>query len=141
VTPAGPGGSPTDRSGLPRDAARFARLGAVSALLAVLAGAFGAHALRGRLEPDRLDVFEVAVRYQIVHALALLFVAWAIDRTAAPLARAAGWWFTAGSVLFCGSLYAIALLGIDRAGIVTPFGGLGFMVGWACLAIGMRGDR
>lgn len=131
------GTSPT----LPRDASRFGRIGATSALLAVLAGAFGAHALRGRLEPHRLDVFEVAVRYQIVHALALLFVAWAIDRLGAPPARAAGWWFFAGSVLFCGSLYAIALLGIDRFGIVTPFGGLAFMVGWACLAVSLRGER
>lgn len=128
-----------DRSpGLPSDAARFGRLGAASALLAVLAGAFGAHALRGRLEPHRLDVFEVAVRYQIVHALALLFVAWAVDRLGAPAARAAGWWFVAGSILFSGSLYAIALLGIDRFGIVTPFGGLAFMAGWGCLAFSLR---
>lgn len=133
--------TPNGAAGLSREASLFGRLGAASALLAVLAGAFGAHALRARLEPHRLDVFDVAVRYQIVHALALLFVAWAIDRIGSPLARAAGWWFVAGSALFCGSLYAIALFGIDRMGFVTPFGGLGFLMGWGCLVLGLRSPR
>jgi uncharacterized membrane protein YgdD (TMEM256/DUF423 family) len=115
----------------------FAALGAVSALIAVAAGAFGAHALRARLAPDSLATFETAVRYQMYHALALLLVTWAVTRWPVPPVRAAGWLFVAGTVLFSGSLYALALTGVRAFGPVTPLGGLCFLAGWASLALGI----
>jgi uncharacterized membrane protein YgdD (TMEM256/DUF423 family) len=110
--------------------------GAVLGFLAVALGAFGAHALRGRLAPGLLEVFETGVRYQMYHALALLACAWLLDRRAAgaPWAAAAAWLFVAGSVVFCGSLYALTLSGARWWGAVTPLGGLAFLAGWACLA-------
>jgi uncharacterized membrane protein YgdD (TMEM256/DUF423 family) len=113
----------------------FATAGALSAFLGVAAGAFGAHALRARLQPDLLAVFETGARYQMYHALALLAVAWVA--TAAPSAWAvwAGRLFLVGTVLFSGSLYALALSGVRGLGAVTPFGGLAFLAGWLCLAL------
>lgn len=125
-------GSPLD----PR-AARFAVLGSVSAFLAVVAGAFGAHALRSRLIEAYLQAFETGARYQFLHALALLAVAWALDRTRHPAVARAGWLFVAGTVLFSGSLYALALSGISRFGMITPLGGLCFLAGWLVLAFGL----
>jgi uncharacterized membrane protein YgdD (TMEM256/DUF423 family) len=115
----------------------FAVLGAVSALLAVGAGAFGAHWLRARLTPDLLAVFETGVRYQMYHALALLCVAWAVTRWPVAPVRAAGWLFVAGTVVFSGSLYALALSGVRGLGAVTPLGGLAFLAGWLALAVGV----
>jgi uncharacterized membrane protein YgdD (TMEM256/DUF423 family) len=113
----------------------FATLGAVSAFLAVGAGAFGAHALRTRLSPDLLAVFETGARYQMYHALGLLAVAWMLTRWPGPWPPRAGWLFVAGTVLFSGSLYALALSGIRWLGAVTPLGGLAFLAGWLCLAL------
>jgi uncharacterized membrane protein YgdD (TMEM256/DUF423 family) len=123
-------------------ASRWGIAGAVSAGAAVLAGAFGAHALRARLAPDLLAVFETAARYQMFHALALFAVAWALERGRhAALVRAA-WLFLAGTVFFCGSLYALALTGARALGAVTPLGGLCFLAGWFSLAWGLwRGRR
>lgn len=110
-------------------------LGALLGLLGVAAGAFGAHALRARLDPAQLQVFETAVRYQLVHALALLFAgAHANDAPRAGV-KLAGGCFLAGVVLFSGSLYALVLTGVRAWGIVTPIGGLCFMVGWLLLAV------
>jgi uncharacterized membrane protein YgdD (TMEM256/DUF423 family) len=114
-------------------------LGCVFGLLAVAAGAFGAHALRARLPADLLAVFETAARYQMYHALALLAVALVAARAPSSLAAAAGWLFCAGIVLFSGSLYALALTGIRVLGAVTPLGGLCFLAGWAALALAGRG--
>jgi uncharacterized membrane protein YgdD (TMEM256/DUF423 family) len=116
----------------------FATLGSVSALIAVAAGAFGAHALRARLAPDLLAVFETGARYQMYHALGLLGVAWIASRAPSPLAAWAGWLFLLGTVLFSGSLYALALSGIRIFGAITPLGGLAFMAGWVCLALAAR---
>jgi uncharacterized membrane protein YgdD (TMEM256/DUF423 family) len=113
---------------------RFFALGAVLAMIGVAAGAFGAHALKSRLTPDMLAVFEVGVRYQLVHALALLAVAWAITRWPGRAALYAGALFIAGIVLFSGSLYLLALTGERALGAITPFGGVAFLAGWACLA-------
>ena len=96
-------------------------------------GAFGAHALRGRLSPEMLAVFETGVRYQMYHAFAVLIVAVALARLDAPLIRAAGWAFTVGIVLFSGSLYAMALTGMTMLGAITPIGGVAFLAGWALL--------
>jgi len=110
-------------------------IGALLALAGVAAGAFGAHALRDRLEPSLLQVFETAVRYQLVHALALLFAG--AHARSAPRAGAAlaGWLFVAGTLLFSGSLYALVFTGVRAWGAVTPFGGLCFMAGWLALVI------
>ena len=115
----------------------FMVCGALSAFVAVAAGAFGAHALRARLGPELLAVFETAARYQMYHALGLIAVAWAISRWATPQIRAAGWLFVAGTVLFSGSLYLLALTGVRGLGAVTPFGGLCFLAGWFLLAVGV----
>ncbi len=112
----------------------FVALGAISALVAVAAGAFGAHALRDRLAPEMLSVFEVGARYHMYHALALLAAAWAVGRWPGGAAVAAGWLFVAGTVVFSGSLYLLALTGQRWLGAVTPLGGLAFILGWAALA-------
>jgi uncharacterized membrane protein YgdD (TMEM256/DUF423 family) len=114
----------------------FALAGALSAFIAVAAGAFGAHALRARLAPDLLAVFETGARYQMYHALALLAVAWAATRWPGVPVRAAGWLFIGGTLLFSGSLYLLALTGTRWLGAITPLGGLLFLAGWAALAIG-----
>ncbi len=112
----------------------FLALGALSALLSVAAGAFGAHALRARLAPELLVVFETGARYQMYHALGLVAVAWSASRWPGAATTAAGWLLVAGTLLFSGSLYALALSGVRALGAVTPFGGLAFLAGWLCLA-------
>jgi uncharacterized membrane protein YgdD (TMEM256/DUF423 family) len=113
----------------------FLLLGALGGFLAVAFGAFGAHALRSRLSPEMLAVFETGVRYQMYHALALLLVAATIPHLGGWLVRTAGWLFTAGIVIFSGSLYLLAMTGVTILGAITPIGGLAFLAGWACLAI------
>lgn len=120
----------------------FGVIGACSAALAVAAGAFGAHALRARLAPDLLAVFETGVRYQMYHALGLLIVSLAATRIPHPGVRAAGSLFVAGTVVFSGSLYALSLSGIRGFGAITPLGGVCFIAGWLALAGGiLRGFR
>jgi uncharacterized membrane protein YgdD (TMEM256/DUF423 family) len=112
----------------------FLVLGSLFAGAAVALGAFGAHALRGRLSPAMLDVFETGVRYQMYHALALLAVAGAAARWPGAGAAAAGWLFVAGTLLFSGSLYVLTLTGARWLGAVTPLGGAAFILGWLVLA-------
>ncbi|MDH4059258.1 MAG: DUF423 domain-containing protein [Aquincola sp.] len=114
----------------------FFTLGCASAGIAVALGAFGAHALKARLAPDMLAVYEVGVRYQLVHALALLAVAWAATRWPGSLVNASGWLFVAGTLLFSGSLYALGISGVRVLGAITPIGGVAWLAGWACLAWG-----
>jgi len=109
-------------------------LGAASALISVGAGAFGAHALRARLSPELLAAFETGARYQMYHAVGLFVAAWAVTRWPGPWAVRAGWLFVAGTLLFSGSLYALALTGRRPWGTVTPFGGVCLLLGWALLA-------
>ena len=111
----------------------FLLVGALAGFIGVAFGAFGAHALRGRLSPDMLAVFETGVRYQMYHAFAVLIVALAATHFNGWMVRAAGWAFTTGIVLFSGSLYALALTGINALGAITPLGGLAFLAGWALL--------
>lgn len=110
-------------------------LGALNAFLAVAAGAFGAHALKARLTPDMLAVFETGARYQMYHALGLLAVGAlvALGRSTG----AVGWLMLAGIVLFSGSLYALALTQVRVLGAITPLGGLCFLTAWLWLAISM----
>jgi uncharacterized membrane protein YgdD (TMEM256/DUF423 family) len=115
---------------------RFFRAGAISAFVAVLAGAFAAHALRSRLEPDALSVFETGARYQMYHALGLLAVAGAARHwSASRAAHWAGCFFVTGTLLFSGSLYLLALTGRRWLGAITPIGGVAFLLGWLCLAV------
>ena len=111
----------------------FFTLGCALGFTGVALGAFGAHALKARLAPELLATFETAVRYQLIHALALLAVAWAITRWPGRLAQASGWLFVAGTLLFSGSLYAITLAGVRGLGLVTPIGGVALLLGWLCL--------
>lgn len=111
----------------------FLALGAVFGFLGVALGAMGAHALAPRLTPERLQTYELAARYQLFHALALLAVAWATAHWPGASAPAAGWFFTAGIILFSGSLYVLSLGGPRWFAFVTPFGGVAFLIGWALL--------
>jgi uncharacterized membrane protein YgdD (TMEM256/DUF423 family) len=113
----------------------FFILGSLSGLIAVAAGAFGAHSLRDHLSADLLATFETGARYQMYHALALLLAAWAITRWPGPLTSAAGWLFVAGTLIFSGSLYALSLSGLRWLGAITPLGGVAFIGGWLCLAL------
>lgn len=113
----------------------LAAAGALFALTGVAAGAFGAHALKSWLPAERLSAFETAVRYQALHALALFACAWVMQSWPSRIALAAGVCFALGTVLFCGSLYALALLGEPRFGVIAPFGGIALLAGWALLAI------
>lgn len=113
----------------------FAIFGAASGFVAVAAGAFGAHALKARLSPDLLAVFDTAARYQMFHALALLAAAWAVSRWPGRAAISSGWCFVAGTVLFSGSLYLLAFTGVRGFGAITPVGGVLFLAGWLLLGI------
>lgn len=112
----------------------FLILGGISGFLGVAAGAFGSHALKQRLEPELLAIFEVGARYHIYHTLALLATAWACTRWPGPWTSAAGWCFVGGILIFSGSLYLLSLTGARGLGAITPLGGLAFMAGWLCLA-------
>ena len=107
---------------------------AVNGFLAVAFGAFAAHGLSTRIDAHALQTFETGARYHMYHALALGLAALAMRGAAAPLANWSAWFFLAGILLFSGSLYLLALTGIRTFGIVTPFGGLSFLIGWALLA-------
>lgn len=115
-------------------------IGSVAAVLggaAVGLGAFGAHALQGRLDEAALRIWHTAVDYQFWHALALLAVAAFAPPRASRLWRATGAAFTAGTVIFCASLYALALGAARWIGFMTPFGGACLILGWLLLALGL----
>jgi uncharacterized membrane protein YgdD (TMEM256/DUF423 family) len=140
--------SPTEEENGPEDELRrtdsvraFAVAGALFALSGVALGAFGAHLLEGRLSGGDLSIFETAVRYQMVHALGLFAAAWSCERWPGPAARAGGWLFVAGILLFSGSLYGMALSGARWFGAVTPLGGLSFLAGWLALLLGTLSAR
>lgn len=119
-------------------------VGAIMGAVAVTLGAFGTHGLKTRVSEDLLSVFEVGVRYQMYHALALLAVAYAAERWPGGWAQASGWLFLIGVVIFSGSLYAMTLTGVRWLGAITPIGGAAFILGWILLAAtalrgGLRG--
>lgn len=115
----------------------FFIIGALSAAIAVALGAFGAHGLRERLTPQLLEIFETGVRYEIYHAFAILFVAFALTRWQSNLLPFAGWAFVIGTILFSGSLYLLALTDTRWLGAITPLGGVAFIAGWILLAVGV----
>lgn len=109
-------------------------IAALTLLLAVAAGAFGAHGLKAVLSADRLAVWHSAVHYQMVHGLALLFIALWLPQTGSHLPIFAARAMLVGIILFSGSLYALALSGVRPIGAITPVGGLALLLGWALLA-------
>lgn len=113
----------------------FLMIGTLSAGLSVAAGAFGAHALRDKVEPRLLEVFETGARYQMYHALAIIAVGLIASRWPSGLVSSAGWLFVAGTVFFTGSLYAMTFTGVRALGAITPIGGVCFIAGWVCLAL------
>ncbi|MBX8491816.1 DUF423 domain-containing protein [Pseudomonas cichorii] len=113
----------------------FLMLAAFFGFTGVALGAFAAHGLKGRLSPEYLAIFHTGVLYQLVHALALLGVAVLAAQIPGRLVTWAGFSFAIGIVLFSGSLYALTLSGIGKLGIVTPFGGLAFLIGWLTLGV------
>jgi uncharacterized membrane protein YgdD (TMEM256/DUF423 family) len=113
----------------------FILLGSCSGMLAVTFGAFGAHALKGKLDDYSLGVFETAVQYHFYHSFALLLVGIiALSQPETALLKTSGWLFFIGLPIFSGSLYLLSLTGHSWLGAVTPLGGLAFIGGWACLA-------
>jgi uncharacterized membrane protein YgdD (TMEM256/DUF423 family) len=121
----------------------FLSFGGLSGCLAVAAGAFAAHALRERLPADLLDVFQTGATYQMYHALALVAVGILLPRFSiggSTWLSAAGWLFVLGTVLFSGSLYALAVTGVRWLGAITPLGGVAFLLGWLALAVGVWRD-
>ncbi len=125
-------------------ATRALPIGACSAAIAVLLGAFGAHALKGYLPVDLLQVFETGVRYQMYHAIGLI-AAGVLLSIPSPFHRnyllLSAWLFLIGSVVFSGSLYALALTGSHAFGAATPLGGIAFIGGWLMLGIGAVPNR
>jgi uncharacterized membrane protein YgdD (TMEM256/DUF423 family) len=115
--------------------------GAVLLGVAVVIGAFGAHALREKLDAYSIGIYERAVFYHFVHALGLLAIGITVTTHIASTASAnlAGWLLLAGIVVFCGSLYALALSGVRKLGAITPLGGLAFIAGWLVFAYALRG--
>ena len=112
-------------------------LAAVLLFIAVATGAFGAHALKSRLEPELMAVYQTAVQYHFWHALGLLALGVLMTQRSDSITLAtAAWLLIAGMVLFSGSLYALALTGIRGFGMVTPIGGVALLAGWAALAWG-----
>jgi len=112
----------------------FFVLGSLSGFVGVALGAFGAHALKARLDADLLATFEVGVRYQMYHAFALLAVGWAQTRWPGQVLNTSGWLFVAGTVIFSGSLYVLSLSGLRWLGAIAPVGGAALLAGWLCLA-------
>jgi uncharacterized membrane protein YgdD (TMEM256/DUF423 family) len=114
----------------------------VAGFVGVACGAFASHALKRSLAPELLAVFDTAVRYQMYHAFAIFAAAWASARWQHRIFGFAGWMFVAGIVLFCGSLYLLALTGSRWPGVITPLGGLAFLTGWSILVVGtLRAPR
>ncbi len=120
---------------------RFFILGTVFGFIGIAAGAFGAHLLRDNLDVELMNVFETAVRYQMYHVFALLLIAFARRRYDHRALFWSGWSFTVGILLFSGSLYALALTGIRWLGMITPVGGIAFLVGWLLFAWGLWRGR
>ena len=113
----------------------FVVAGALLAAAAVGAGAFGAHALSARLTPERLATWETAARYHLFHAMALVLLGAVAERWPVPQLETAGRLFTAGIVIFGGTVYALALGAPRWLGAVTPIGGLALIAGWVVLAV------
>lgn len=114
----------------------FLILGSLNAFLGVALGAFGAHGLKAKIPPEMLTVWNTAVQYHLVHALGLLVIGILCHLVPGSLSvRAAGWLIFLGILLFSGSLYIMVLTGIRDLGMITPIGGVAFLIGWLLLAV------
>lgn len=126
-------------------ASRWIGIGAISGAIAVIMGAFGAHALSARLSQRALEIYQTAAQYQMYHALALIgFGLWCSRVNSEPsLAMAlCGWAFTLGILIFSGSLYALALTDVKILGAITPIGGLSLIIAWSLFAyLALQGSR
>lgn len=127
---------PDSRYEIERQGLRTLTAGAILAGIAVLLGAFGAHALQERLADDRLAIWETGARYHMYHALAILVVGLLRRRSSANELKVSATLFGVGIGLFSGSLYFLALSDLGLFGLLTPVGGLAFLAGWIALAIG-----
>lgn len=118
---------------------KFIAAGALLAALAVALGAFGAHGLKNFVEEETIKTFQTAVQYQMYHALALVFTGILYEKQVTRLIKITGWFFISGILLFSGSLYLLTFLkatetvGLNKLGLITPFGGLLFIIGWGSL--------
>ncbi|TFE30589.1 DUF423 domain-containing protein [Cohnella luojiensis] len=118
---------------------KYTKIGALTAMLSVVFGAFGAHFLEDRLSADAMDVFQTGVQYHMFHSVGILLIALLIDRL--PSRKLAVWaarLLLIGIVLFSGSLYALALSDVKVLGAITPLGGVAFIAGWICMALTAR---
>ena len=113
----------------------MAFFGALFGAIGVMMGAFGAHALKDKLSLNFLNAFEIGVRYQLFHALALFAAAWLYTQFPHIFLTIAGWLFVTGTFLFSGSLYLLALTGARSFGAVTPIGGMLLVLGWIFILI------
>ncbi len=125
----------------------FIAIGAILGAIAVALGAFGAHGLKAIVPPETVQTFQTGVQYQMYHALALLLLGAIYEKSSRALARNAGIFFIIGIVLFSGSLYllttfkATETVGMEKFGLITPFGGLCFIVGWLFLFVAAIRNR
>ena len=127
------------RPPISRRAQTLLTLAALAALLGVAFGAFGAHGLKARLGETELAIYRTAVDYHLWHALGLGLIGLLVDRFPdSPCLHRAGWVMLAGIVIFSGSLYALSLSGLRWLGMITPVGGVCFMVGWGLVAWGIH---
>ena len=110
-------------------------IGAISACIVILLGAFGAHGLKDILDAYGKSIFEKAVLYQMFHTIGILFLG-VINKTMPEIQlELVGWAFIIGTIIFCGSLYILAITGIKSLGMITPIGGLLFILGWIILFV------
>ena len=120
---------------------KFLSIGAISGALAVITGAFGAHALKNIISFDMMEVYKTGVQYHFYHTFAILAVGILMKNNVTKYLKWSGWLFVLGIILFSGSLYALAISNIKSIGIITPFGGLAFIAGWICLLVHVMKSR
>jgi uncharacterized membrane protein YgdD (TMEM256/DUF423 family) len=114
----------------------FIMIGSLKMLAAVALGAFGAHGLKERLSPNFMEIYQTAVQYHMIHALAILFTGLLMYWLGPlPLLSWAGWSFIVGVLIFSGSLYMLSTTGLTKLGAITPIGGGAFLVGWLLIAL------
>ena len=116
-------------------ARQFIFLGALNCLLSIALGAFGAHLLEGNMDAGLFNIYQKASYYHLPHGLGLIAAGLLALHRESRWIQASGWLLFVGILLFCGSLYVLAVSGVRSLGIITPFGGLSFMAGWLCLCV------
>jgi uncharacterized membrane protein YgdD (TMEM256/DUF423 family) len=116
----------------------WAKIASVLMFLAVVLGAFGAHALRGKISDHYLEVYKTGVLYHMIHALGLFAVAWVSTVTQDPKTGFAGFFMLAGIIVFSGSLYVLSITGMKWLGAITPIGGISFLIAWVLLFLTVK---